>query len=97
MTTTSIPDGLQAQRRLIDKLEAENFGWDLMVGDAFVRGMRDIGYKSTSFALAELIDNAMQAAASRIDLVFGFDVRTSAMTWRTPLALLSYVPSDVTT
>jgi hypothetical protein len=73
MATTAIPDGRKAQRRLIDKLEAESFGWDLMVGDAFVRGMRDIGYKSTSFALAELIDNAMQASATQIDIVFGFD------------------------
>jgi hypothetical protein len=77
MTTTFVPDGLQAQRTLIDKLEADNFGWDLMVGDAFVRGMRDIGYKSTSFALAELIDNAMQASATRIDIVFGFDSGTT--------------------
>jgi Histidine kinase-, DNA gyrase B-, and HSP90-like ATPase len=73
MATTAIPDGRMAQRRLIDKLEAESFGWDLMVGDAFVRGMRDIGYKSTSFALAELIDNAMQASATHVDIVFGFD------------------------
>src|SRR5262249_38522755 len=42
-------------------------------GDAFVRGMRDIGYKNTSFALAELIDNSIQANATRIDMVFGFD------------------------
>ena len=35
-----------------------------MVGDAFVRGMRDIGYKSTPYALAELIDNAIQASAT---------------------------------
>jgi len=35
--------------------------------------MRDIGYKSTAFAMAELIDNAIQAAATKIDVVFGFD------------------------
>lgn len=72
-----IPEGVRAQRRLIDKLEAESFGWDLMVGDAFVRGMRDIGYKGTSFALAELVDNAMQASATRIDVIFGFDGRST--------------------
>ena len=60
-------------RRFIDRLEAESFGWDILVGDAFVRGMRDIGYKSVSFALAELIDNAVQASASHVDIVFGFD------------------------
>lgn len=73
MHATTTHDGLQAQRKLIERLEADHFGWDLMVGDAFVRGMRDIGYKSTSFAMAELIDNAMQASATKIDVVFGFD------------------------
>lgn len=73
MDISSAPEGLKAQHDLIEKLEQAQFGWDLMVGDAFVRGMRDIGYKSTAFALAELIDNAIQASASHIDIVFGFD------------------------
>jgi hypothetical protein len=70
---TSSGDGLRAQRELIERLEREDFSWDILVGDAFVRGMRDIGYKSTPFAVAELVDNAMQASASRVDVVFGFD------------------------
>ncbi|MGH8571745.1 MAG: hypothetical protein ACREX8_04100, partial [Gammaproteobacteria bacterium] len=45
-----VPDGIQAQDALINELEADEFGWDLMIGAAFVRGMRDIGYKSTAFA-----------------------------------------------
>jgi hypothetical protein len=73
MDTTSAPEGLAAQRRLIEKLEKDRFGWDIVVGDAFVRGMRDIGYKSTATALAELIDNAAQASANRIDILFGFN------------------------
>src|SRR4051812_16720208 len=73
MDITSAPDSLRAQRDLIEKLEADKFGWDLMIGDAFVRGMRDIGYKSTAFAVAELVDNSIQAGASNIDIVFGFD------------------------
>lgn len=73
MTTAAIPKGLQEQRDYIAKLESDEFGWDLMVGDAFVRGMRDIGYKSTAFALAELVDNSIQAGAGKIDVVFGFD------------------------
>lgn len=76
MTTTTIPAGLQTARDYVEKLEADGFGWDLMVGDAFVRGMRDIGYKSTSYALAELIDNAMQASATQVDVVFGFSSGT---------------------
>lgn len=73
MEISTLPEGLKTQRQYIEKLEAEKFGWDILVGDAFVRGMRDIGYKSTSFAMAELIDNAIQAAASKVDVVFGFD------------------------
>jgi hypothetical protein len=73
MEATTIPEGLREQREYIEKLEAEAFGWDLMIGDAFVRGMRDIGYKSTAFALAELIDNAIQASATHVDVIFGFD------------------------
>jgi hypothetical protein len=73
MDVSTVTDGLEAQRRYIKHLESEKFGWDILVGDAFVRGMRDIGYKGTSFAMAELIDNAVQAAASRVDIVFGYD------------------------
>src|SRR6187402_2885204 len=67
-----IPD-IEAQRELIRHLEATEFGWDIVVGDAFVRGMRDIGYKSTAFAMCELIDNSIQASAKHVDIVFGFD------------------------
>lgn len=73
MATSTTPEGLKSQREYIKKLEDSGFDWDLMVGDAFVRGMRDIGYKSTAFALAELIDNAVQATATKVDVVFGFD------------------------
>jgi hypothetical protein len=71
--TSDVPEGVKTARRYIEQLEANQFGWDILVGDAFVRGMRDIGYKSTSFALAELIDNSLQADPSRIDILFGFD------------------------
>lgn len=75
-TTINIPEGVKTARAYVAKLEAEEFDWDILVGDAFVRGMRDIGYKNTSFALAELIDNAVQADASRVDLLFDFDKGT---------------------
>lgn len=44
----------------------------LVVPEAFVRGIRHIGYKSNVEALAELIDNSIQAYAERIDLVLGY-------------------------
>ncbi len=73
MSEAKIPEGLREQREYVERLEDESFGWDLMIGDAFVRGMRDIGYKGTAFALAELIDNAIQASATHVDILFGFD------------------------
>ena len=45
----------------------------LMVPEAFVRGIRDLGYRSNGDAVAELIDNAIQAYADRIDVLFGYD------------------------
>lgn len=44
-----------------------------MVPEAFVRGIRDIGYRSNGDAIAELIDNSLQAYASRVDVLFGYD------------------------
>lgn len=45
----------------------------LVVPDAFVRGIRDLGYRRTGDAVAELIDNALQAFADRIDIAFGYE------------------------
>lgn len=50
----------------------------LMVPDAFVRGIRDLGYRRNGDAIAELIDNALQAYADRIDISFGYEGTTSA-------------------
>jgi hypothetical protein len=69
--TNGATDAFAAQKELVDRLNES--GWDLIVGDAFVRGMRDIGYKSTSYAMAELIDNSIQAGATWVDVVFGFN------------------------
>ena len=49
----------------------------LMVPEAFVRGIRDLGYRSNGDAVAELIDNAIQAYADRVDVLFGYDGTTS--------------------
>lgn len=73
MDNDTTPEGIKAQQEYIAKLESENFGYDLLLGEAFIRGMRDIGYKSSSFALAEVVDNAIQADATHVDIIFGFD------------------------
>lgn len=71
MTITTADDPFAAQKDLVKRLD--NSGWDLIIGDAFVRGMRDIGYKSTSYAVAEINDNSIQANATWVDIVFGFN------------------------
>jgi Histidine kinase-, DNA gyrase B-, and HSP90-like ATPase len=72
MSTTSAAEStFAAQQELVTRLDES--GWDLIVGDAFVRGMRDIGYKSTSYAMAELIDNSIQADSTWVEVVFGFE------------------------
>jgi hypothetical protein len=50
----------------------------LTVPEAFVRGIRHIGYRSNVEAIAELIDNSIQAYSERVDLVFGYDGGTSS-------------------
>ncbi|MHC4346689.1 MAG: ATP-binding protein, partial [Planctomycetota bacterium] len=64
---------LEAQRAYARRLLADKFDFSIVVGKAFVRGMRDIGYKSTGTAIDELIDNAVQASAQNVHVVFGYD------------------------
>jgi hypothetical protein len=49
----------------------------LMVPEAFVRGIRDLGYRSNGDAIAEFIDNSIQAFADRVDVLFGYDGTSS--------------------
>jgi hypothetical protein len=46
-------------------------GYPLVAIRAFIEATRDSGYKSTSSALAELIDNALEAGASCVDIAVG--------------------------
>lgn len=63
---------LAMQRAYVERISSRTkFG--LTVPEAFVRGVRDIGYRSNGDAVAELIDNALQACADRVDVLFGYD------------------------
>lgn len=68
---------LQQQKKYVAKLKQRQFNFGLTVGDAFVRGIRDIGYKHTGTALDEQIDNGYQANADQVHVVLGFDGRLS--------------------
>ncbi|MHC9420736.1 ATP-binding protein (plasmid) [Sphingomonas citri] len=61
---------LEAQRAYANHAGRSKFG--LMVPEAFVRGIRDLGYRSNGDAIAEFIDNSLQAFADRIDVSFGY-------------------------
>ena len=45
----------------------------IVVPRAFVLGMRDLGYKDPAKALAELVDNAKEAGATRVDIIFQYE------------------------
>lgn len=70
MTVTST---IERQKAYVATLEKSNFKYGLTVGTAFVRGIRDIGYKHTGTALDELIDNSAQSGAENIHIVFGYE------------------------
>ena len=67
-----VSDVLAAQREYV-RARGERSKYGLMVPDAFVRGIRDLGYRSNGDAVAEFIDNSLQAFADRIDICFGYD------------------------
>lgn len=62
-----------ASQRDYAELRAGRGKLGLMVPEAFVRGIRHIGYRSNVEAIAELIDNSIQAYSERIDIVFGYE------------------------
>lgn len=63
---------LDKQHAYVAQLKEAGFDFGLVLGNAFVRGMRDIGYKSTAYALNELNDNAIQAGAQNVHTAFGY-------------------------
>jgi hypothetical protein len=74
----TINKNLAAQREYLARMEQAEFDFNLMVADAFVRGIRDIGYRSTATAIDELIDNSDQADATTIQVAFGFAGKSDA-------------------
>lgn len=79
MKTTKkiISPTVAAQHRYVEEKKASGFKFGLTVGDAFVRGIRDLGYKSNPNALAELVDNSIQAGADRVEVFFGYETAKS--------------------
>lgn len=61
------------QRRYVASQKSKGGGLGVVFQNAFITGMRDIGYKNPAWAMAELIDNAIQASAQRVEIRFGFE------------------------
>src|ERR1041385_4307497 len=59
---------LERMRQKATELSGTGDSMGLVMADALIRGMRDIGYKNTAFALFELVDNAIQAGAQKISI-----------------------------
>jgi hypothetical protein len=66
-------DTIARQKEYVAKQKAKGGGVGVVFQDAFIRGMRDLGYKDPAWAMAELIDNSVQAGANTIDIRFTFD------------------------
>jgi hypothetical protein len=56
-------DTIERQKAYVAREKAKGGAQGIVFQDAFIRGMRDLGYKDPSWALAELIDNSVQAGA----------------------------------
>lgn len=69
-------DPLARQRRYVDEQDKKGGGLGLVLADAFIRGMREIGYKNPAWAIAELIDNSFQAGATAVD------IRMNGVDWK---------------
>lgn len=65
-TELFIESEFEAQRQHAEKIANSKFDYSVVVAGAFVRGMRDVGYRSNGFAVNELIDNSYQAGASKV-------------------------------
>ena len=52
----------------------------IAANDAFVRSIQSIGYKSTGAAAAEIVDNSIEANASKISIEIGFGDNKNQLT-----------------
>lgn len=71
---SSLKDEFTKQKEYVAKKKAGGKrAHGLVFADAFLRGMRDLGYRSPGTALDEMLDNSIQANATMIEVVFGFN------------------------
>src|SRR2546426_3241990 len=71
-------DNIDRKKNYIKIQKKKGDGLGIVFADAFLRGMRDLGYKSPAWALAEILDNAFQAGAKMASVRFGFDPKNTS-------------------
>src|SRR3546814_8921727 len=54
---------------LTEAAESQRLDGEIIPPALAVKAMRDSGYKNTAYALAELIDNSVQANASNVEVI----------------------------
>src|SRR5712691_5437570 len=64
---------IDRQKKYVDAQKEKGRGLGVVFADAFLRGMRDLGYKNPAWALAEELDNAFQAGADTAAIRFAFE------------------------
>ena len=71
-------DTMDRQRKYVESQKEKGHGLGVVFADAFLRGMRDLGYKNPGWALAEQVDNAFQAGADTVEIRFGYESSNKA-------------------
>lgn len=67
---------IEQQEEYVESLQSKGQNsFSLVAAEAFVEGMRDSGYRSTATALYEMVDNAEEAEATRVDIAYTKDGR----------------------
>lgn len=72
-TSDMILDTTERQQGYVDEQAAAGGGGlGVVFQEAFINGMRDLGYKDPAWAISELIDNSVQAGANTVQVRTGF-------------------------
>lgn len=81
-------DTIDRQKSYVAAQKAKGQGLGVVFADAFLRGMRDLGYKNPAWALAEMLDNSFQAAADTVEIRFGYSPENKTKTKPDQLAVI---------
>lgn len=73
MPTDALLPKPERQQRYVDALKERGNRLPLVNTEVFIESVRDSGYRSTATALDELVDNAREADATRVDVVLGYE------------------------